>query len=334
MKKIINDTADIVDQSLAGFVRAHAGLVTSDAEHRLCLRAGGPTPGKVALLSGGGSGHEPLHAGFVGRGMLDGAILGDIFASPTTEQVLTAIRAADSGAGVLLIVKNYTGDVINFRAAARTAKREGREVEIVIVDDDVATRSTDIGGRGTGATVFVEKIAGALAERGASLADVAAVASRVIERARSVGVALQPCTTPMAGRPTFDLADDEIEFGVGIHGEAGIERRKHVAAATLATDMVGALLDGPDASAGGDLIVLVNGLGATPPIELYLLFGEVAQVLDGRGHGVARSLVGNYITSLDMAGVTLSVVQADDQMLELWDAPVDTAAWSSAGHKG
>jgi dihydroxyacetone kinase-like protein len=329
VKKVINELDDIVDESLAGFALAHGDVVKSDAENRLVLRAGGPVAGKVALICGGGSGHEPMHGGFVGRGMLDAAVLGGIFASPSTEQVLAAIKASDSGAGVLLIIKNYTGDVINFRAAAKSAKREGHEVEIVIVDDDVATRGGDIGGRGTGATVFVEKIAGALAETGASLADVAAVATKVIQGARSLGVALQAGTTPMAGRPTFDLADDEIEFGVGIHGEAGIERRKHVSAAELAGDMVKTLMEGDDSAAGDRVIVLVNGLGATPPIELYLLFNDVARDLEARGHAVARSLVGNYVTSLDMAGVTLTVLPVDDELISLWDAPVVTAGWTA-----
>ncbi|HLW95788.1 MAG TPA: dihydroxyacetone kinase subunit DhaK [Solirubrobacteraceae bacterium] len=325
MKKILGDPETLVDQSLAGFARAHAVHVRADTANRLCVRREAPVAGKVALISGGGSGHEPLHAGFVGAGMLDAAVLGDVFASPTTDQVIAAINATDSGAGVLLIIKNYTGDVINFRSAAGEAGEEGHEVQFVVVDDDVATRGgAGTGGRGTAATVFVEKIAGAIAERGAPLAEVAAVARAVVERSRSIGIALEACTTPMAGRPTFELGPDEIEFGVGIHGEAGIERRPHGDVSALAEQMLTTLLEG-EPLASGPVIVLVNGFGATPAIELYLLFDEVARLLEARGFEIARSLVGDFVTSLDMAGASITLLALDEELLELWDAPVATA---------
>lgn len=330
MKKFLNEPGLLVDQALAGFVRAYPTLVRSDPDHRLCLRADAPVAGKVALVSGGGSGHEPLHAGFVGRGMLAAACLGDIFTSPVADQMLAAARAVDGGAGVLFIVKNYTGDVINFRYAAELAGDEGITVEIVIVDDDAATgpASGAVGRRGTGATVFVEKIAGALAERGAALADVAAIARKVVSRSQSIGVALTSCTTPMAGRPTFELGTDEIEFGVGIHGEAGIERRGHASAAALTEDMLTVLLDELQPGAATPVLTLVNGFGGTPAIELYLLHDEVAKQLETRGLELARSLVGNLVTSLDMAGASISLLMLDDELLELWDAPVATAALS------
>jgi dihydroxyacetone kinase-like protein len=328
MKKFLNDPEQIVDEALAGFVRAHASLVRAIPEERLCIRADAPVQGKVALVSGGGSGHEPLHAGFVGRGMLDAACLGDVFTSPTADQVLAAAQAVDGGAGILFVVKNYTGDVINFRFAAELAQDEGIASELVIVDDDVATGLAPdaVGRRGTGATVFVEKIAGALAERSAPLAEVADVARKTVERSRSIGVALTSCTTPMAGRPTFELGADEIEFGVGIHGEAGTARRPHAPAASLVADMVAAVLDGLRPDAGTPVLVLVNGFGGTPALELYLLHNEVAERLEAEGLQIARSLVGNFVTSLDMAGASLSILALDDELTELWDAPAATAA--------
>ena len=331
MKKFLNDPERLVDEALAGFVRAYPDLVRSDPDYRLCLRADAPVAGKVALVSGGGSGHEPLHAGFVGRGVLDAACLGDVFTSPVADQMLAAARAVHGGAGVLFIVKNYTGDVINFRYAAELAGDERIAVEVVIVDDDVATGtgSGAVGRRGTGATVFVEKIAGALAERGAALADVADIARKVVAQSRSIGVALTSCTTPLTGRPTFELGPDEIEFGVGIHGETGIERRAHASAAALTEDMLTALLDELQPAAAAKVIALVNGFGGTPAIELYLLHNEVAAQLETRGLELARSLVGSFVTSLDMAGASISLLVLDPELLELWDAPAATAAFST-----
>jgi dihydroxyacetone kinase-like protein len=330
MKKFLNSPDRLVDEALAGFVRAYPSTVRSDPEQRLCLRVDAPVAGKVALVSGGGSGHEPLHVGFVGPGMLDAACLGDVFTSPTADQVLAAVQAVDGGAGVLLIVKNYTGDVINFRFAAELASDDGIVVEIVIVDDDAATNSDTgaVGRRGTGATLFVEKIAGALAERGASLAEVAEVARRTVDRSRSIGVALTSCTTPMSGRPTFELGDDEIEFGVGIHGEPGIARRPHTPAASLVEDLMAILVGELKPTTGDRLLALVNGLGGTPAIELFLLYNEVARQLDARGLTAHRSLVGNFVTSLDMAGASISLLVLDDELTQLWDAPATTAALS------
>lgn len=328
MKKLINAPADVVPQALAGFAAAHPDIVTADLAERVCRRRDPLPRGQVALVSGGGSGHEPLHAGFVGPGMLSAAVLGDVFASPTADQVLAAIRAVDAGAGVVLIVKNYTGDVINFRLAAELADDDGIEVRVVIVDDDVAVgeRGGRPGRRGTAATVFVEKIVGARAEEGAGLGELAELATRVVDRSRTLGLALTSCVTPMAGRPTFDLGPEEIEFGVGIHGEAGVRRQPHAPAADLAEQLVEAVVSDLRPDAGAELVVLTNGFGGTPSSELYLLHGEVLEVLRGRGLDPVRSLVGSYVTSLDMAGASVSVLALDPELTRLWDAPVRTAA--------
>lgn len=328
MKKLINDPGAVVVDALRGFEAAHADLVRVDPDNKLCLRREPLPQGQVALLSGGGSGHEPLHAGFVGSGMLAAAVCGDVFASPNADQVLAGCVAADAGAGVLLVVKNYTGDVINFRLAAELAEDEDIEVAVVIVDDDVAVgeRGGSPGRRGTGATVFVEKIAGALAAEGAALTDVAAVAQRVNDASRSFGFALTSCTTPMAGRPTFDLGPDEIEFGVGIHGEQGRERRPLATAAELAEDVVATL----EPAAGSRVLAFTNGLGGTPQSELYLFHGEVLRALEARGVEVVRQLVGSYVTSLDMAGASVSLLELDDELTRLWDAPARTPALTHA----
>ncbi|MFJ8026910.1 dihydroxyacetone kinase subunit DhaK [Streptomyces sp. NPDC096311] len=296
--------------------------------YRVITRAGGTRPGKVALVSGGGSGHEPLHGGFVGPGMLDAACPGEVFTSPVPGQMLTAAQAVDAGAGVLLIVKNYTGDRLNFQMAVELADDEGITVETVTVDDDVAVQDSTwtAGRRGTGATLFVEKIAGALAEQGGDLASVAEMAKRVNAASRSFAVALSACTTPAAGRPGFELGEDEIEIGVGIHGEPGRRREKMRPARDIVADCMDAILDDQPPAAGEETIVMVNGLGATPLIELYVVFNEVAAVLAGKKVTIARSLVGNYVTSLDMAGVSITLCRADAEMLALWDAPVNTPA--------
>jgi dihydroxyacetone kinase-like protein len=278
-------------------------------------------------VSGGGAGHEPLHGGFVGYGMLDAACPGEVFTSPVPDQMLAATKAVNGGAGVLHVVKNYTGDVLNFQMAAELAGDEGIEVVSVITNDDVAVEDSlyTAGRRGTGATVFVEKIAGALAEEGADLSAVAAVAREVNERSRSFGVALSSCAVPAAGKPTFELGDSEIELGIGIHGEPGRTRAAHMPAAELAAvalDAIGADLPLDNQ----DLLVMVNGMGGTPLIELYLMFGEVCRHLEARGARVARNLVGNYITSLEMQGFSLTVCQLTDSLTRLWDAPVDTTA--------
>ena len=325
MKKLINSPETVVTQALEGVAAAHPRLHV-DVENKVITRAGGPRQGKVGLVSGGGSGHEPLHGGFVGYGMLDAACPGEVFTSPVPDQMLIATRAVNGGAGVLHVVKNYTGDVLNFQMAAEMAEDEGIEVVPVVINDDVAVEDSlyTAGRRGTGATVFVEKIAGALAEEGADLAAVAAVAREVNDRSRSFGVALSSCIVPAAGKPTFELGDSEIELGIGIHGEPGRTRVAHTTASDLSAGALDAI--GADLSIEGDLLVMVNGMGGTPLIELYVMFDEVRRYLEARGARVARNLVGNYITSLEMQGVSVTVGQLTDTLTRLWDAPVDTPA--------
>jgi phosphoenolpyruvate---glycerone phosphotransferase subunit DhaK len=325
VKKFINAPEAVVREALAGVGAAHPDL-RIDLENQLVIRGDAPRADKVGLISGGGSGHEPLHGGYVGLGMLDAACAGEVFTSPVPDQILEATKAVNGGAGVLHIVKNYTGDVMNFQMAAELAGDENISVESVVVDDDVAVEDSTwtAGRRGTGATVFVEKIAGALAEEGARLADVAAVARKVNEQSASFAVALTACTTPAAGKPGFDLPDDEMEVGVGIHGEPGRRREKLQPAKEIAATTVSTILAAKPLNAGDRAIVMVNGLGGTPLIELYLLYGHVAQLLREAGVEIARNLVGNYITSLDMAGMSVTVCKADDELLRLWDAPVRT----------
>jgi phosphoenolpyruvate---glycerone phosphotransferase subunit DhaK len=325
VKKLINAVGTVVTDALAGVAAAHPGL-TVDVANKVIRRAGGPVPGKVGLVSGGGSGHEPLHGGFVGYGMLDAACTGEVFTSPVPDQVLLASRAVDGGAGVLYVVKNYTGDVLNFQLAAELAGDEDIDVASVLVNDDVAVEDSlyTAGRRGVGATVFVEKIAGALAEEGADLAAVAAVAREVNERSRSFGVALSSCVTPASGKPTFELGPGEIELGIGIHGEPGRTRgplRPARELATVALDAIAA-----DIPLDGDLLVMVNGMGGTPLLELYVMFNEVAAAITARGGRIARNLVGNYITSLEMRGFSLTVCGLTGELARLWDAPVDTPA--------
>ena len=327
MKKLINTPDSVLSDALAGIAAAHPELAVDPAA-RIITRAGGPAAGKVALISGGGSGHEPLHGGFVGAGMLDAACPGEVFTSPVPDQMLAAARAVNGGAGVVFVVKNYTGDVLNFEMAADLAGDEGIEVATVLVDDDVAVQDSTwtAGRRGTGATVFVEKIAGALAERGAGLAEVAEIGRKVNAASRSFAVALTACTTPAAGKPGFDLGEDEMEVGVGIHGEPGRSRTKLKPAAGIVADALEVIFADQPPAAGDETIVMVNGLGGTPLIELYIAYAEVAKVFAAKGVRIARNLVGNYITSLEMAGVSLTVCKADQEMLALWDAPVNTPA--------
>ncbi|WP_113704628.1 dihydroxyacetone kinase subunit DhaK [Nonomuraea lactucae] len=319
MKKLINTAPSVVDDALSGLAAAHPSLTVRD---RVVYRASGPRVGKVGLVSGGGSGHEPLHVGFVGYGMLDAACPGEVFTSPVPDQIIDATRAVDGGAGVLHIVKNYTGDVLNFEMAAELC--DDVDVASVLVDDDVAVQDSlyTAGRRGTGATVFVEKIAGALAEEGAPLAEVARVAAEVDDRSRSFGIALTSCTTPAAGKPTFDLPEGEVELGIGIHGEPGRTRVPLVSARELAAVAMEAVHG--DLPLRGDLLVMVNGMGGTPLMELYLTFAEVEAFVRGKGARVARSLVGNYVTSLDMQGFSVTVCRLDDELTRLWDAPVET----------
>ncbi|MFV0427807.1 MAG: dihydroxyacetone kinase subunit DhaK [Arachnia sp.] len=325
MKKLINDPDNVVADALKG-IEASDENVRVDHANRVILRREPTREGKVALVSGGGSGHEPLHGGFVGLGMLDAACAGQVFTSPTPDQMLAATQAVDAGAGVLHIVKNYTGDVLNFEMAADLAADEGIKVETVVTADDVAVQDSlyTAGRRGVGITVLVEKVAGAAAEEGRDLAAVAAIAQRVSDNGRSMGMALTSCTVPAAGKPTFDLPDDEMEIGIGIHGEPG-RTRKHIGtAAEVAKELVEPILADYDFT-GAPVIAMVNGMGGTPLIELYLLYAEVKALLDAAGVRVERNLVGNYITSLDMAGASLTLLKADDEVLGLWDAPVKTA---------
>ncbi|MFI9465312.1 dihydroxyacetone kinase subunit DhaK [Streptomyces xiamenensis] len=323
MKMLMNVPERVVSDALHGMALAHPELVV-DVDNRVIVRRDAPVAGKVGLVSGGGSGHEPLHGGFVGPGMLDAACAGEVFTSPVPDQMVRAAAAVDSGSGVLLIVKNYTGDVLNFDMAAELAEDEGVQIAKVLVQDDVAvTDSTYTAGRrGTGGTLFVEKLAGAAAEEGASLDRVAAIARQVSDSSRSFGVALSACSTPAKGGPTFDLPAGELELGIGIHGEPGRERRAMMTSGEIADVAVDALLE--DLLADGPVLALVNGMGGTPLLELYGFNAEVQRVLTARGISVARTLVGNYVTSLDMAGASVTLCQVDEELLRLWDAPVST----------
>jgi dihydroxyacetone kinase-like protein len=328
MKKLINDPDDVVSQALLGIEAAHADLRVDHA-NKVIYRGDSPRPGKVGLISGGGSGHEPLHGGFVGQGMLDAACAGEVFTSPVPDQMVAATEAVDGGAGVLHIVKNYTGDVLNFEMAAEiAAANSGVEVVSVITDDDVAVQDSlyTVGRRGVGVTVLVEKIAGAAAEEGRSLAEVADIARIVNSGGRSMGLALTSCTVPAAGKPTFDLPDAEMEVGIGIHGEPGRRRVPLAPAADVADLLLEPILADLEFTGGDGVLAFVNGMGGTPLIELYLMYHEVSTRLEKAGVTVARSLVGSYITSLDMAGCSVTLLRLDDELLRLWDAPVSTPA--------
>jgi dihydroxyacetone kinase-like protein len=328
MKKLINDPSDVVADALRGMALAHPELRV-DHDQRIVFRGDAPVQGKVGLVSGGGSGHEPMHAGFVGLGMLDAACAGEVFTSPVPDQVVAATRGVDSGAGVLHIVKNYTGDVMNFEMAAElVAADAGTEVVAVVIDDDVAVQDSlyTAGRRGVGATVLVEKIAGAAAEQGRPLAEVADIARRVNANSRSMGMALTSCTVPAAGRPTFDLPEGEMEIGIGIHGEPGRRRVPVAPAREVAEMLVEPILADLDFTSSQGVVAFVNGMGGTPLIELYVMYAEVFAILEKSGVGIARNLVGSYITSLEMAGCSVTLLKADDELLRLWDAPVRTPA--------
>lgn len=324
MKKFINAVDDVVLESVKGFCEAHADIVSMGEDAKFVMRSS-LVDGKVALISGGGSGHEPLHAGFVGRGMLDAACPGAVFTSPTPDQMLAAVQAVDKGAGCLFIVKNYSGDVMNFEMAAEMA--EGK-IETIITNDDVAVEDSTYttGRRGVAGTMIVEKIVGAAAEDGYDLARCADLGRQVNERTRSMGVALTSCTVPAAGVPTFSIGEDEMEMGVGIHGEPGRQRMSMKSAAEISDVMVNAILDDLAPQGAQDAIFLVNGLGATPLMELYLLYNNACAQLEKRGIRIVRSLVGNYVTSLEMAGCSLTVSLVDDDLVKWWDTPVHTAA--------
>jgi phosphoenolpyruvate---glycerone phosphotransferase subunit DhaK len=331
MTALINDADAVVGEALEGFERAHPELVRWSRDPSYVVRATPPGAPKVALVSGGGSGHEPLHTGFVGAGMLDAAVPGAVFASPTALQVQAATEAVDRGRGVLHIVKNYTGDVLNFSIAAQLCAAQGIAIETVLVDDDLATDGHQAGGpgrRGTAAVVAVEKICGAAAERGDDVQDVARLGRRIVAAARTMAVALSGCTHPGESRPSFELAAGEVELGVGIHGERGRERRPLAPAAELVAALVDPLVEDLVLRAGDSTIAIVNGLGSSHALELSIVHREVARLLDARGVLIARRLVGSYVTSLDMAGCSVTLVRADDELLSLWDAPVRTPALS------
>jgi dihydroxyacetone kinase-like protein len=328
MKKLLNDPSSVVKESLTGLAAAHGDLLRYDADAQIVVRADAPVAGKVALISGGGSGHEPLHGGFVGKGMLDAACPGEVFTSPVPEQMLAATKAVNGGAGVVHLVKNYTGDVMNFKLAAEDAADEGIDVESVLIDDDVAVQDSlyTAGRRGVGATVLAEKIAGAAADRGDDVQKVAEIARRVNERGRSFGIALSSCIPPAAGKPIFDLPEGEMEVGIGIHGEPGRRREPLGSANEIAGLLVEAVVSDLKPSESSKALVFVNGMGGTPQLELYLLYGAVERALRAAGVEPVRSLVGSYITSLEMAGASLTLLELDDELTTLWDAPVHTPA--------
>jgi dihydroxyacetone kinase-like protein len=327
MKKLINDPANVVREELEGIEAAHPHLVKVMYDPYVIVRADAPIKDKVALVSGGGSGHEPMHGGFVGQGMLDAACPGEVFTSPTPDQMEAATKAVDGGAGVIHMVKNYTGDVMNFEMAAELCRSEGIDVEAVVVDDDVAVQDSlyTAGRRGVGATVLMEKIAGAAAEAGRPLKEVADICREVNANARSMGMALTSCTVPAAGSPTFELGDDEMEIGIGIHGEPGRQRMKLKPAAEIVELMATAVADDLPFSGGDQVLAFVNGMGGTPLIELYVVYNELTKFLKGRGVTIARNLIGSYITSLEMAGCSITLLKLNDDLISLWDAPVKTA---------
>ena len=335
MKKLINQPENVVREELEGIAAAHGDRVRVSFDPPFVVRADAPVEGKVGIVSGGGSGHEPMHGGFVGRGMLDAACPGEVFTSPTPDQMLEATKAVNGGAGVLQIVKNYTGDVMNFDMASDLAKGEGIETASVVTDDDVAVEDSTYtaGRRGVGATVLAEKICGAAAEDGRSLDEVADVCRKVNAQGRSMGMALTPCITPSSGEPTFELADDEMEIGIGIHGEPGRDRVKVAPASEVVERLAGAIVEDLPFESGDQVLAFVNSMGGTPLIELYIVYNELHKFLEERGITIARRLIGPYITSLEMAGCSITLLRLDEELTQLWDAPVDTLAlrWSADG---
>jgi phosphoenolpyruvate---glycerone phosphotransferase subunit DhaK len=329
MKKLINKPEDVVKEELEGMVAAHGDLIRVEPVEGgqfIVVRKDAPVQGKVGVISGGGSGHEPMHGGFVGRGMLDAACPGAVFTSPVPDQMLAATRAVNGGAGVLHIVKNYTGDVLNFEMAAELAAADGLEVQSVVTNDDVAVQDSlyTAGRRGVGVTVLLEKIVGGLAETRAPLAQVAALARKVNDHGRSMGMALTSCTVPAAGKPTFDLGEDEMEIGIGIHGEPG-RRRVKLAEADEITEMLATpIIEDLGLNPGDQVLAFVNGMGGTPLIELYVVYNALQRILKGKNISIARNLIGSYITSLEMAGCSITLVRLDDELTRYWDAPVLT----------
>ncbi len=327
MKKLINKPEDVVTEALHGIAAAHADLLRVQFNPNVIVRADAPVQGKVGLVSGGGSGHEPMHGGFVGPGMLDAACPGEVFTSPTPDQMLDATKAVNGGAGVLHIVKNYTGDVMNFEMAAELAGGESIEVDAVVIDDDVAVQDSlyTAGRRGVGTTVLAEKICGAAAEEGRNLSEVAELCRKVNANGRSMGMALTSCIVPAAGKPTFELGDDEMEIGIGIHGEPGRERMKLAPAAEIVDRLAGPIVEDLPFEQGDEVLAFVNGMGGTPLIELYVVYNDLSRFLGERGISITRNLIGPYITSLEMAGCSITLLKMDDELTRLWDAPVKTA---------
>jgi phosphoenolpyruvate---glycerone phosphotransferase subunit DhaK len=328
MKKLINSPEDVVRDALRGMEAAHGDRLRISYDPYMVVRKDAPVQGKVGIISGGGSGHEPMHGGFVGPGMLDAACPGEVFTSPTPDQMLEATKAVNGGAGVLHVVKNYTGDVMNFDMAADMGKGEDIEVETVLTNDDVAVEDSlyTAGRRGVGVTVLVEKICGAAADDGRSLADVAELGRKVNANGRSMGMALTPCITPGSGEPSFELAEDEVEIGIGIHGEPGRFRESIGPASQIAERLMTPIVEDLPFSSGDKVLAFVNGMGGTPLLELYVVYAEVAKIAQERGLQIERNLVGNFITSLEMQGCSITLVKLDDDMIRYWDAPVNTPA--------
>ena len=326
MKKLINAPDDVVREALAGMEAAHGDRLRVSYDPAMVVRADAPVQGKVGIISGGGSGHEPMHGGFVGPGMLDAACPGEVFTSPTPDQMHEATKAVDGGAGVLHIVKNYTGDVMNFEMAADLAGGEDIQVEAVVTNDDVAVQDSlyTAGRRGVGITVIAEKICGAAAEEGKSLAEVAEICRRVNGQGRSMGMALTACITPGSGEPSFDLPDDEMEIGIGIHGEPGRFREPLGPASQVVERLATAIVEDLPYESGDQVLAFVNGMGGTPLIELYVVYNELNKFLSERGITIARNLIGDYITSLEMSGCSITLLKLDDELTRLWDAPVNT----------
>jgi dihydroxyacetone kinase-like protein len=333
MKKLINSPDAVVHDALRGMEAAHGDRLTISYDPYVIVRKDAPVQGKVGIISGGGSGHEPMHGGFVGPGMLDAACPGEVFTSPTPDQMLEATKAVNGGAGVLHVVKNYTGDVMNFDMAADMGKGEDIEVETVLTNDDVAVEDSlyTAGRRGVGVTVLVEKICGAAADDGKSLAEVAELGRKVNANGRSMGMALTPCITPGSGEPSFELAEDEVEIGIGIHGEPGRFRESIGPASQIAERLMTPILEDLPFSSGDKVLAFVNGMGGTPLLELYVVYAEVAKIAQEHGLSIERNLIGNYITSLEMQGCSITLVKLDDDMVRYWDAPVNTPAlrWGS-----
>jgi phosphoenolpyruvate---glycerone phosphotransferase subunit DhaK len=328
MKKLINSPENLVVEAMEGMEAAHGDLIKAHYNPNFIVRADAPAKGKVAILSGGGSGHEPLHGGFVGAGMLDGACPGAVFTSPTPDQMYEAGKAIHGGKGVLLIIKNYTGDVMNFELAADLLKADGIEVESVVIDDDVAVKDSTwtAGRRGVGATVLAEKICGGAAAAGLSLKEVADICRKVNAEGRSMGVALTSCTVPHVGKPTFDLPEDEIEMGIGIHGEPGRTRMKLQPADKITEMLMDPIITDIPYKSGDEVLLFVNGMGGTPLLELYVIYRKAAAIAKAHGLKVSRNLVGSYITSLEMAGTSITMLKLDDTLRKFWDAPVKTPA--------